>query len=296
MTEQGTPAAAEAGEILVISSHVVRGAVGGRAGFAFERLGRPVWFLPTVTLAYHPGHGRSTRILPPADAFAAMAADLAAAPWLPRIAAVVSGYLGEAGQAEAVAGLVRAVKAANPAALYLCDPVIGDHGGLYVPEATARAVRDTLLPLADIATPNLTELAWLTGTAVNDATSAALAARALGPARVAVTSVPGMMRGKIGTLLVTETAAIIAENPLVDTRIHGTGDLFANLLLDRLLAGASDETALAGAVAATFEVLARSAREGADELRLGAHQASLVRPMALVDVRRLAVGRAARSS
>ncbi len=53
-------------------------------------------------------------------------------------------------------------RAAGPAVL--CDPVIGDHGGLYVPEAVATAIRDRLMPLATLATPNRFELAWLTGT------------------------------------------------------------------------------------------------------------------------------------
>ncbi|HAJ46526.1 MAG TPA: pyridoxal kinase, partial [Alphaproteobacteria bacterium] len=46
-----------------------------------------------------------------------------------QIAGVLSGYLGVADQAEVVAEAVAAVKAANRAALYLCDPVFGDEGG-----------------------------------------------------------------------------------------------------------------------------------------------------------------------
>ncbi len=276
-------------DILLVSSQVVRGAVGGRAGFALERLGHALAFLPTVTLPWHPGHGRGTRILPSAETFAAIASDLAGAPWLAGVGAVVTGYLGEAAQAGPIAALVRAVKAANPAALHLCDPVIGDTGGLYVPEATAVAVREELLPLADVATPNLFELGWLAGRPVATAQEAAVVARTLGPARVAVTSVPAMMRGKIGTLLVGPKGAVVAENPLVETPPHGTGDLFAALFADRLLAGKPDQTALAEAVAGTFDVLARSARLGADEMQLARFQDAFVRPMAMVDLRRLAL-------
>jgi pyridoxine kinase len=50
--------------ILVISSHVVRGSVGNRAAvFALESLGFPVWAVPTVTLAWHPGQGTAMRIV-----------------------------------------------------------------------------------------------------------------------------------------------------------------------------------------------------------------------------------------
>ncbi|WP_235981651.1 pyridoxal kinase [Methylobrevis albus] len=278
-------------DMLVISSQVVRGSVGGRAGFVLERLGHRVWQVPTVLLPWHPGHGRGTRIVASDADFAALCADLAGSPRLREIGGIVSGYLGNAAQAGPIAALVAAVKAANPAALYLCDPVIGDAGGLYVPEATAAAIRDRLLPLADIATPNMTELAWLTAAPVAGPGEAVAAARTLGPARVAVTSAPAMMRGKIATLLVSATDAVAAENQLVAGAPSGTGDLFAALLLQRLVIGMPDEKALAHAVAATFEVLVRSARAGADELALTIEQSALVRPMAMVDIRRVAAPR-----
>jgi hypothetical protein len=150
--------------VIVISSHVVRGAVGNRAAvFALESLGFPVWAVPTVTLPWHPGHGRATRLVPDASEFAALINDLAHAPWLGEVGAIMTGYLGSSSQAAPIAALVRALKTLNPDAIYLCDPVIGDASGLYVPETTAAAIRDHLMPLADIATPNRFELGWLTG-------------------------------------------------------------------------------------------------------------------------------------
>ena len=50
--------------VIVLNSHVARGAVGGRAAvFALERLGYPVIAVPTVIHPIHPGHGRGTRIV-----------------------------------------------------------------------------------------------------------------------------------------------------------------------------------------------------------------------------------------
>ena len=122
--------------VIVISSHVARGSVGNRAVvFALETLGHPVWAVPTIMLPWHPGHGPATRIVPDAEQFAAFMKDLERAPWLGEVAGVLSGYLGDFRQAEAVASLVNVVKARNPRALYICDPVMGDSGGLYVPEA-----------------------------------------------------------------------------------------------------------------------------------------------------------------
>eukprot|EP01037_Dinobryon_pediforme_P024174 gene24174-25886_t len=63
--------------VIVVSSLVSRGSVGGRgAVFALERLGHRVWFVPTVWLPWHPGHGRATRIVTPAADFAGVIDDL----------------------------------------------------------------------------------------------------------------------------------------------------------------------------------------------------------------------------
>lgn len=282
--------------VIVLSSFVARGSVGARAAFALERLGHRVWTLPTVLLPWHPGHGRAHRMPVPEADFAALCADLGRAPWLSEVGGIITGYLGSPGQAEAAAGLVAAVKAANPKVLHLSDPVIGDAsagtaGGLYVPEAVAIAQRDHLAGIADVATPNRFELGWLTGRPVETMIEIAAAARTLGPKRVVVTSAPAMMAGKIAAALVTETDTIVAENPLIPGAPNGTGDLFAALLLSRLVAGASDEAALAAASASTFEVIVRSVKAGGNELDLVGEQDALVRPMAMVDIRRVATAR-----
>jgi pyridoxine kinase len=41
----------------------------------------------------------------------------------------------------------------------VCDPVLGDDGKMYVPETFVSLYREKLLPFADIATPNQTEVA-----------------------------------------------------------------------------------------------------------------------------------------
>jgi len=274
--------------VIVLSSHVVRGSVGNRAiVFALERLGFPVWAVPTIMLPWHPGHGRGTRIVPEAEQFAALTGELERAPWLAEVGAVISGYLGNAGQAAAVASLVRAVKAKNPDAVYLCDPVMGDAEGLYIPQATAETIRDRLLPIADIATPNRFELEWLTGAAAGSNTEIARAALALGPSTVLVTSAHAMMAGSIGNLLVTSRDVLLAEHRLVPTPPSGTGDLVSALFLARLLEGKSAEKALQMTTAGVFETVARSVKRGGDELMLETDSDSLVHPMAMVQMRRL---------
>lgn len=274
--------------VIVISSHVVRGSVGNRAAvFALETLGFPVWAVPTVVLPWHPGHSRATRIVPSPAEFSALIDDLCGAPWLGEVGAVLSGYLGDVGQAAEVARLVGAVRAANPAAVYLCDPVIGDAGGLYVPEAVASAIRDQLIPIADIATPNMYELGWLSGAPVADQQSMMAAAETLGPARVLVTSAIAMMAGSTGNLLVSGHQARMAEHRMIPNAPNGLGDLVSATFLARLLEGMPEEKALQMATGAVFEILARTARRGADELTLETDAQSLRTPMAMVNMRRV---------
>lgn len=269
--------------VIVVSSHVVRGSVGNRAAvFALETLGHPVWAVPTVVLPWHPGHGRATRIVPEPDAFAAMMRDLANAPWLGEVGAVLSGYLGDAAQAAAIAGLVRAVRSRNPACTYLCDPVIGDRGGLYVPQTTAEAMRDELLPIADIVTPNRFELGWLSGTSCETVSSIIDAAARIPPPRLLVTSSPAGHQRSIGNLWIGDRGVFLAEHRLIENAPNGLGDLTAALLLARLMDGQEEARAVQDTTASVYEVLARTARRGADELMLETDAGSLSSPSSLV--------------
>lgn len=274
--------------VVVVSSHVVRGSVGNRAiVFALEQLGFPVWAVPSVVLGWHPGHGPATRIVPPPRDFGRLLADLAGAEWLGEVGGVISGYLGDASQAEAVAALVGAVKARNPEAIYLCDPVIGEAGGLYVPRATAEAIRDRLLPVADIATPNRYELEWLSGGRLAATADLIAAAKTIGPACMLVTSAPGTGPASIGNLLAAGDRTLLAEHEMIERPPHGSGDLLSALIMAHLLGGASQETALRKATASVFEVLARAKARHADELMLERDRDSLVLPQAAVRVTRL---------
>lgn len=273
--------------VIVISSHVARGSVGNRAAvFALETLGYPVWAVPTVILPWHTGHGPATRIVPSPEQFASFMKDLCGTPWLDEVTAVLSGYLGNAEQADGVAELVRQVKARNPKALYVCDPVMGDMGGLYVPEATAKAMRDVLLPIADVATPNRYELEWLAGRTLDDAQAVIDAARKVGPRRMLVTSAHGLTAADMGNLLVTPEGALLAEHRRISGPPSGMGDLTSSVFLARLLAGLEDDEAVRSTTATVYEMLARAAERGGDELQLETDAKSLSRPSATVTLRR----------
>jgi pyridoxine kinase len=274
------------GTIIAISSHVAHGGVGNRGMvFALERLGFETWSVPTILLPRHFGYGPQPKIVPEPHAFALLLDALVAGGRAREVAGIVSGFFASAGQIEATAALVAAVKSARPEALYLCDPVIGDLGRLYVGEGLATLLRDTLLPLADMATPNAFECRWLSG-AADDEPLADAAARLPVPT-VLVTSAPSPLRGRIANLLVEGGRATLFEHHKVETAAKGTGDLLAALLLARRLAGLSAAEAAERATATLAEITTATAEAGAPELLLAEHQEAIVAPRADVSVRRL---------
>src|ERR1700722_16277092 len=113
--------------ILSIQSHVVYGHVGNSAAvFPLQRLGCEVWPIHTVQFSSHAGYsGWRGRAFEPA-LIDECVAGLDAIGVLERCDGVISGYLGKAETGEAALRAYGALKAANPHAVYSCDPVIGD--------------------------------------------------------------------------------------------------------------------------------------------------------------------------
>lgn len=259
--------------VLSIQSHVAYGHVGNSAAaFALQRLGHEVWAVPTVLFSNQPGHGGKRGRAVPAAWLAELVTGIAERGWLRHSGAVLSGYLGARAQAQAVAAAVRKVKAANPQALYLCDPVFGDvPGGIYVETELVSDFRELLVPVADIVTPNAFELAHLAGRPVDGPATAIAAARCLSAPLVLCTSVP-IGAQKIGTLIVTADEAWLVAVELLENPPHGSGDLMAALFLGHILDGRTPRDALARA-ASTVDVLLRTAVEkGLDEMPLVAMQ------------------------
>jgi pyridoxine kinase len=256
--------------ILAISSQVVRGHVGLSATVpALQRLGHEVWALPTIILSNHPGHpiAAGTRVEPQIQT--QMLEALEHNGWLDEIDAIITGYLPSPGHVRVAADIIRLLKAQRSIA-YLCDPVLGDDAkGLYLDQPAALALRDELIAMADIATPNRFELGWLAGEDVQTIAAVQVAASALSVKTVIVTSA-AQQDGRISTLMVHPEGNYVCDTAWQPDVPHGTGDFFAALVLGYWLNSESAPMALGRAAAAVDVAIAASA--GRNELELSASQ------------------------
>ncbi len=246
-------------KILAISSFVASGHVGLRAIVpALQALGHETIAAPSVVLSNHYGYPNvgGSRVAPQDLQGMFRALEINGA--LRGVEAVLTGYFPSLAHASTAERLIKELKSRNPALIYLCDPVLGDDpGGLYVSEEVAHAIQSDLVPLADILTPNRFELSWLTGASVENVEGAHKAMLRLGCPYVATTSVPGR-DGSIANVYCGEgkPGQVLAHRH--DNVPHGTGDLFAALLLGQLLANQAFEMAFGAAVAGVETVIEAS--------------------------------------
>jgi pyridoxine kinase len=276
-----------AGNVLSIQSHVTYGHVGNAAAaFPLQRLGFEVWRINTVQFSNHTGYGDWRGEVFSPEHVADLIEGLDARGALARCDGVLSGYMGDAALGEVVVEAVSKVKSANPGALYLCDPVMGDsEQGLYVRPGIPEFMRERAIPAADVIAPNLFELEVLTGQAVTDLASVIAAARRVmetGPRTVLVTSLtlPGAPKASIQMLAVDAGGAWLVTTPLLplDPAPNGAGDTVAALFLAHLLKGSPTPEALARVAGAIFAVMEATRDAASRELQLIAAQDELVSP------------------
>ncbi|MGM9320255.1 pyridoxal kinase PdxY [Deinococcus aquaticus] len=291
--------------ILSIQSWVSFGHVGNAAAvFPLQRLGFEVWAIHTVQFSNHTGYGAWTGAVFPPEAVADLIDGIEARGVLPECGAVLSGYMGSEGTVAAVVDAVRRVRAANPEALYACDPVMGDVGrGVFVRPELPDLIAAQAIPEADIVTPNQFELELLTGRTVDTLEHALEAARALrermragGPRVVLLTSLvrSGAPGESIETLVVTDDGAWLCRTPLLplDPPRNGTGDAIAALFLGHYLKNATlgagrSAQALSLSMSALFGLLSRTHAAGTREIQLVAAQDEFVKPARLFEAQQV---------
>src|SRR5215213_531329 len=178
--------------ILSIQSHVAYGHVGNSSAvFPMQRLGVDVWPIHTVQFSNHTGYGAWKGRVFDGPMIEELVEGIAERGVLPRCDGVLSGYMGSADIGNAVLSTVAKVRAANPRALYCCDPVIGDVGrGVFVRAGIPEFMREQAVP-ADNITPNQFELDFLAGSTTESLAQVKEAVRVVqgvGPRVVLVTS------------------------------------------------------------------------------------------------------------
>jgi pyridoxine kinase len=273
--------------ILSVQSHVAYGRVGNRAAvFPLERMGFEVWPINTVQLSNHRGYDSCA-----GEAYSASQLELV---WggvkergaLASCQAVLSGYLGSTEIGAFVLEAAEDVRAANPRALFCCDPVMGDYGkGLYVDEDIPAFMRESAVPSCDIATPNQFEAELICESAIEDidgAKRACDAIRAKGPSIVLITSFEPRERaeGRIAMFLASDAGFHVIETPELPAHppLRGTGDLCAALFLGRCLSGGDPVEALELMSGSLLSVVERTVASGSRELLIVESQDDIASP------------------
>ena len=271
--------------IISIQSWVAYGHVGNASAvFPLQRLGAEVWAVNTVQFSNHTGYGGWTGDVYTGAQVAGIIEGVEARGAFARCDAVLSGYMGDRAIGDAILGAAARVKAANPKAVYCCDPVIGDDDtGDYVRPGIADFMRDHAVPAADIITPNRYEVERLTGNAVRtqaDAKAAIAALQARGPRTVLITSVRteetpddamDMIAGEGGRCFLLRT-------PREAVHVNGAGDAISALFLFHRLATGSAADALSRAGSSIHGLLRRTAAAGSREILTVAAQDEFVAP------------------
>ncbi|GAA3162723.1 pyridoxal kinase [Blastococcus jejuensis] len=271
--------------VLSIQSHVAYGHVGNSSAvFPLQRLGIEVWPVHTVQFSNHTGYGEWTGRVFDGPAIEEIVQGIADRGVLGRCDAVLSGYLGSADIGHAVVDTVTRVRAANPEAVYCCDPVIGDVGrGVFVRPGIEEFMRDVAVPAADVVTPNHFELDLLSGTttgSIASVTDAVAAVHDLGPRVVLTTSlVAEDTPADAVDLLASEGGRHYrVRTPRLDVSVNGAGDAIAALFLAHWLDTRSAGEALGRAAASVFGLLARTEAAGSREILLVDAQEEFVSP------------------
>ncbi|WP_136585651.1 pyridoxal kinase PdxY [Microbacterium hydrothermale] len=281
-------------KVLSIQSAVAYGHVGNSAAaFPLQRIGVEVLPVYTVNFSNHTGYGAwRGPLISPADV-ADVIAGIEDRGIFPEIDVVLSGYQGGEGIGDVIIDAVARVKKANPDAVYACDPVMGNaKSGCFVAPAIPELLRERVVPVADIITPNQFELGFLTGTepgSIDSTLESADLVRARGPRTVLVTSVerPDREPDTIEMMVVDDTGAWIVQTPLIPMKANGSGDVTAALFTAHYRRSGDAADALARTASSVFDLLSNTYESGSRELRLVESQEAYAHPRLQFGVRQV---------
>ncbi|XP_058463729.1 pyridoxal kinase [Malaya genurostris] len=228
--------------VLSIQSHVVHGYVGNKSAvFPLQVLGFEVDNINSVQFSNHTGYaqGFKGQILNEhelADVFSGLVANNLHSLYTH----LLTGYVGNPAFLREIANIVKKLRSTNSSLIYVCDPVMGDDGVMYVPNELLPIYRDEIVPLADIVTPNQFEVELLTNISIKseqDAWKAVEWFHEKGVKTVAVSSSELSGSDSLLTFVSHKASSSTHRYRMVipkkgnGIRFTGTGDLFASLFL-----------------------------------------------------------------
>ncbi|MFF7292571.1 pyridoxal kinase PdxY [Microbacterium sp. NPDC008134] len=281
-------------KILSIQSAVAYGHVGNSAAvFPLQRIGVEVLPVYTVNFSNHTGYGAWRGPMIDPGEVREVITGIQERGVFGRIDAVLSGYQGGEGIGDVIIDAVARVKAENPDAVYACDPVMGNaKSGCFVAPAIPVLLREKVVPVADIITPNQFELGFLTETEPDTLESTLASvdlARAMGPRTVLVTSVerPDREEGTIEMLAVDDEGAWIVQTPHLPMKANGSGDVTAALFTAHYVETGSAQTALERTASSVYDLLKATLDSGERELQLVEAQEFYAHPRMQFTARRV---------
>lgn len=243
--------------------------------------------VPTVNYGRHPGWGEPGGAIIEPDVFNSVLKAIEAQGLFHLTDSVITGYFADAGQVFEAGRVIDAIKKAprehqgyraySQTPMIIVDPVMGESpGGLYIPKEIATSIRDQLIPRADLVTPNLFELGYLTGRTLTDLASMIRAARSL-ERPVLVSSLP--RHGQIGVMYIDDQESWMVTHDRCPITPSGTGDVLTAAFAAARIKGADAKTALEQATAATLSVVMRAHEWRSTELPVVAADDVLKTPL-----------------
>lgn len=226
-------------QVLSIQSTVVSGYVGNKcATFSLQMLGFDVCPINSVQLSNHTGYKHIKGQVLNADDIECLYEGLKQNDIHCRFSHLLTGYIGSKSFLLKVGEIIQDIRDSNPGIMYVCDPVMGDNGKMYVPEDLMPVYRDVIVPKADIVTPNQFEAELLTDIKITSEADALRAMQCLhdkGPNTVVLSSTN---LGSEGVLVALASRVnngtkecYRIEMPYLQAIFVGTGDLFASCLM-----------------------------------------------------------------
>lgn len=271
--------------VLSIQSAVAYGHAGNSSAvFPLQRSGVEVWPVHTVNFSNHTGYGAWRGPLIPAADVADVVKGIDERGVLPQVDALLAGYQGSPDMGQVILDAQALVKERNPQAVFCADPVMGDVGrGFFAAPGIPEFMRASVVPAADIMTPNLFELEYLTGRTTSNLAEVLEAAhelRARGPHTVLVTSVVGqdMAPGVMRMVAVGPDGAHVVETPILDRAFVGSGDITTAIFLAHWLRTQDQGVALSMTASVVYSILEVTTLSGQPELQLVAAQEHIVAP------------------